>query len=325
MVRFSLLATAGPISGSWPARVLGALVVCSVLTACETALEELPVQAQSDQRLRDIASLDVLRRGTLRVSVFDLDRALETETTGAPVLTYSLDANSAVVGDTDIRGMLDGQTKYGFNQGTSYHMRVGRRIGGQYRGELELKRSLVKWSLPPLPEGASISSVRMALWVEGFSTDSPLRRERAIAPPLHLYVYPITDDWLPGAGGVDRNSFSAAATGEASWTHARAGERAWQSPGGLSREHRPPLATAPVSGDDGWIEFANGSLAEYLRICLAAGRTFDVLLKLDDQSEDRWGTEVALLTSEFGNRGDVVSKNPRLEFDVVLPHPARVV
>lgn len=285
-------------------------------------------QRQSEERVESLRLLDVQRSGSVRLRLFDARGA-----SGSPhdrdTVAYVLRAPHAVVEDTDIRGHLDGTTKYDFNQGTSYHMRVGRRYGGAYRGAFELKRSLLRWRLPDLPTGSRVISMRLRLWVERFLTDSPLARSRNPFP-LHLYVYPIVSSWDAGRGGVQRDDFSAPAPGEASWMEGEAGRLAWPAPGALPRDvddpNRPysiaPLAVAMVDRSDYGLEIESEALVDHLESRIRDGRTFDVLLKLDDQEEDRWGTEFAFLSSEFGDDRDVVSKRPTLEFDIEMSMPA---
>jgi hypothetical protein len=208
--------------------------------------------------------------------------------------------------------------KYAFNQATAYHMRLGRRYHGAVDGETELKRSLVRWHLPEVPAGSRVVAARMGVWVEEFSIDSPLADGRQ-SLPLHVYAYALSTDWEPGQGGVGRDSFSDAAPGESSWIDARTGSLPWPAPGALSSDNPGPLAVAPVDGGGSEIVFASGALSMFLERCLAEGRTFDVLMKLADEEEDRWGTEIALLSSEFGIDGDAFPKRPWLEFDIEIP------
>jgi hypothetical protein len=66
-----------------------------------------------------------------------------------------------------------------------------------------------------------------------------------------------------------------------------------------------------------------GSLADYAQEVIDSGTTFSVLLKLEDDEEDRWGTELAILSSNFGNKNDAVTKRPQLEFELEVPGLAR--
>jgi hypothetical protein len=309
-------------SRTWKSAVVAFLllaVIASAAVGCGKRKKKTPPdQTQPPARVAAIQALDLQRSGRVRVTIHHLSPTPE-ETDEGETIRFVVQSPRGVVEDTDIRGFLDGKTKYDFNQGTAYHMRAGRRIDGPYDGELELKRSLVRWKLPRIPRSARISDVRVHLWVEGFSLDSPIR-EDASRLPMHLYAYPVDQDWNPGRGGVGADSFSEAAPGEASWSEARAGERAWPAPGGLALGSTP-VAVGRIEGDDRWVELGGGELRRFLEQCLAEGRSLDLLFKLDDVEEDRWGTEIALLTSNFGDDRDAHSKRPRLELDLVLPLP----
>jgi hypothetical protein len=220
------------------------------------------------------------------------------------------------VEDTDIRGYPDGRVKYNFNQGTAYHMRVGRRYNGSSQNEYELKRSLVRWVVPHLPPGARISAVRARFWLEAPEAKSPLP-DHLRRPGLHLFAYPVPPIWNEGNGGVSRDSFSDAALGEVSWNDARTGEERWPIPGGLEAD-ASPVGTALLDHEEGWIDVAGGGLASYVAERIARGQSVDLMLKLDDVEEDLWGTEIALLTSDFGDDYDRPSKRPALILDLEI-------
>jgi hypothetical protein len=225
-----------------------------------------------------------------------------------------------VVEDTDIHGYLDGSVKYSFNQGTSYHMRVGRRMGGPYLNVFELKRSLVRWMLPQIPQGAIVSDAELRFWVEELSNNSPLSRLELESKPLQLFVYGIASDWAAGEGGVNRDSFSQAARGEANWNESRAGISTWDSPGVLLPGADQPIGMKAVSEDDGLIVIASPELDQFLVESVSGSQGLSVLLKLGDEEENRWGTEIGILSSEFGARPDIRPKRPRLDFTLSLPN-----
>ncbi len=308
------------------------LVIASSAAGCDRIEERLdlrPKQRQSPERIAEIAALRLQREGRLRMTAVALDD--RSPSTGSTRLSYKLYAPWAHVEDTDIRGFLDGTMKYPFNQGTSYHMRVGRRYGGPRDGRFELKRSLVRWVLPELPADARVTSAGVTVWIESFLSDSPLRLQREKFLPLHLYLYPVREEWGAGKGGIRQDDFSRAAPGEASWTDARAEELAWTAPGALTPDAEgpgnrylvPALAVGVLAEDDAALGLKGGAVAEYLQEVYEAGSTFSVLLKLEDDEEDRWGTELAILSSNFGSERDAYSKRPRLEFELEVPGRAR--
>ncbi len=136
-------------------------------------------------------------------------------------------------------------------------------------------------------------------------------------------------DWAAGNGGINNDDFSHAAEGEASWTEARTGEVPWRSAGGLtpnitkpaSRYVGLPLAVGTISRDNSALTVGGARLLSYLQQSQRAGLGFDLLLKLEDEEENRWGTELAILSSNFGDHEDIASKRPRLDFEVELRAP----
>jgi hypothetical protein len=274
--------------------------------------------------VEQLSRLEIMRTGRIKLQVVNMDDGRMAGKVSR--LRYSLHSPKIKVEDADIRGFVDGNTKYSFNQGTAYHMRVGRRYNGEYKGEFELKRSLIRWSLPKLSRNVRVLSAAMTFWIEAYPSGSPLAKSINYKP-LHLYLYPISEDWNAGEGGINRDSFSAPAPGEVSWTAARTGERLWTVPGVLDPGVRIgsgplPLAMGTITQAGGPVTISGENLLPYLQRCLNTGRTFDLLLKLDDAEEDQWGTETAILTSNFGNERDIVSKRPRLDFDIEIDRPA---
>lgn len=293
--------------------VIAVLTGCLLAAACDERPAAPPIQRQDDARLAEIASQGLARTGRIRVAAF---------APGEPStqrVRFDLRRPLSRVEDTDIRGMLDGKMKYPFNQATAYHMRVGRRIDGPFEGELELKRSLVRWHLPALPRGARVTAAELTVWVEMFPTNSPLTVE-AGRLPVHLYAYPLDEPWEPGGGGTGKDSFSEAAPGEASWVDGRTGQQPWQRPGALA-PGTPPLAMGTIETGDRPLTLVGPRLARRLQTQLDRGGTFDVLFKQEAENEALWGTELGLLSSEFGGDADLVVKRPRLRFEIALPEP----
>ncbi len=300
------------------------MAVGLALTSCERAKLELverlslrPDQEQTDERIRQIASLTVQRTGSLRITLVPYEAPGAGETVE---VRYSLRGPFAAVEDTDIRGFRDGTVKYAYNQGTAYHLRVGRRYGGLYNGQFELKRSLIRWQLPYLPPRARVSAARVSLYIEAFQLNSPLAGG-ILTEPLHLFAYPVDSGWAAGAGGVRRNDFSSAAPGEATWTEARTEELAWAKPGAL-RAGREPVGLGLIVRGDSSLVIEGPRLTEYVQQSYSRNGALDLLLKLEDEEEDRFGTELGIFSSQFGDDCDAFSRRPRLDMTAQLPGPA---
>jgi hypothetical protein len=300
------------------------LLAISACESLEVRIDSQPRIRHTAARIKEISQLEIQRVGRVRVTAAFIDVAAPASRTTN--VSYSLISPVSTVEDTDIRGYLDGRVKYPYNQGTSYHVRVGRRYGGPNReGRFELKRGLVRWALPELPREARVVSARLSFWIEAFMVDSPLAGEEPLEP-LHLYAYPTDADWVAGAGGIEKNDLSRAAPGEASWTEARVDEETWAAPGALEPDDQDalvryalrPVAMGTIVRDDTMLTFGGPSLARYVDRSLERG-SVDLLLKLDDEEEDRWGTEYGILSSNFGTERDWVSKRPRLDIEVELP------
>lgn len=305
-------------------RCLATMAVGLALISCEQAKLELvdrlrlrPNQEQTDERVREIASMTVQRTGSLRITVVPYGALGDGETVE---VRYSLRGPFAAVEDTDIRGFRDGTVKYDYNQGTAYHLRVGRRYGGLYNGQLELKRSLIRWRLPSLPPRAHVSAARVSLYIEAFLLNSPLAGG-GLTKPLHLFAYPADSGWAAGAGGRTRNDFSSAAPGEATWTEARSGEVAWAEPGAL-RAGTEPVGLGLLARGDSSLVMEGPRLTEYVQWSYSRNRALDLLFKLEDEEEDRFGTELGIFSSQFGDNRDAFSRRPCLDMTVELPGPA---
>ena len=257
----------------------------------------------SPERVWEVARQDIQRTGQLRYDTVFLDG--EECPDQRVRVRYVLQSPVSETWDAEIRGMLDGHAKYLFNQGTAYHVRVGRRFDGEFHGEFELKRGLFGWSLSGLPPHGRVARVSLRFWLEQSPLGAPVADSWRF--PLHLYAYPLSADWGPGQGGVKKDSFSAAAPGEVSWLQARTGERAWSAAGALDPDAAVPLAMTHVVQDDSGVTITSHRLTEYVNECLGQQRSLDVLLKLDDQEEDEWGTQFGLYSAEFNHEHPAVS------------------
>lgn len=314
---------------AWLLVALGAAALGAWLVPDRPAqAPRLPDQHQSPERLAEIASLQVQRQGRVRIAALPLHAASGRNEESRHRLV--LHSPTSTVEDTDIRGLIDGEGKYVFNQGTAYHMRLGRRFGGARDGEFELKRSLVRWILPKLPRETRVVTVRATFWVEALETSSPLATAGE-GILLHVFAYPTASPWNEGRGGVRNDDFSAPAPTEATWMEARSGELGWPMPGALALAENArsgyaasPVALGLVTRGDTTVTFEGAPLASYVQNSLSAG-SIDLLLKLEDSEEDRWGTEIALLTSNFGTDLDVPSRRPSLELVLDVPGPPQSV
>ena len=137
----------GKLAERWmslPSRVasrlgIGGLSLFLMASGCD---DRIPSSTHAPQWVEEISSLTVARSG--RLSVLSLYPGRRNQEDNSERLTYVISAFQDRVEDTEIRGFLDGTVKHHYNQGTAYHMRVGRRYSGALGGEYELKRALLR-------------------------------------------------------------------------------------------------------------------------------------------------------------------------------------
>ena len=233
---------------------------------------------------------------------------------------YHLVRPLAKVEDAEIRGYIDGRiVHHDINQGSANHMRIGRRFSGTEYGEFEIKRALVRWRLENIPARATVKKARARLFAESIATVSPIARKGHYLP-LHLYMYPLAPGWVEGSGGPSHDNYTGVVKGEVTWSHARHGEQPWIVPGALDPEAMP-LAMGLYSKDVSPVTFEGPLLREYIQHKISAGENLDALFKLDDEEEDRWGTEVGFYSSEFGDIKDLPDKRPLLDLELEIPYP----
>jgi len=217
--------------------------------------------------------------------------------------------------DNDLRGFLDGRFKYGWNQPTQVHVRVGRRAIRPRYGELELFRVIQRWADLKLPAESKVLEAKLEILVEeGPSGD------------LELMLYAVKKDWNPGQGGVERNNTSPPQEGEVWWLEAAHQKEPWGLPGvGFASDDHPqadtgamPLASARYSPGLDRLTFSSPALARYVEGRVRQGQPLLFLLKLNDYLEDQPGT---VLTLYSGNHGDDrnPSRRPRLRIDWESP------
>ena len=216
--------------------------------------------------------------------------------------TYVNVLNNREMEDNDLRGYLDGGFKYGWNQVSQIHVRIGRRGKSPRWGEFELFRVLQRWSKITLPDLAQAIQARLTVFVE---KDPPA--------PVRVLLYNVVPDWNPGGGGLFKNNNSPPRKGEVWWNDVGYGEQSWGLPGAnYAPVDAPdadtgamPLADAVYTPGDQELEFSSDELAQYINEQIRLKQPLRFLLKLSDYQEDIPGS---LLNVYSGNHGD--SRNP---------------
>ena len=280
---------------------------------------ELTPESRTYHR-KQLEKLHLKGAGEVVTKRFYLSGEAPGEALSKGVAHYHLVRPLATVEDAEIRGYIDGRiVHHDINQGTANHMRIGRRFSGTEFGEFEIKRALVRWRLDNIPQKAAVKKARAQLFAESIATVSPIVRKGHYLP-LHLYMYPLAPDWVEGRGGPSHDNYTGVAKGEVTWSHARHGEKPWTVPGALEPGVMP-LAMGLYEKDASPVTFNGPLLQEYIQQKIRAGKNLDVLFKLDDEEEDRWGTEVGFYSSEFGDIKDIPDKRPLLDLDLEIPYP----
>lgn len=212
------------------------------------------------------------------------------------------------VEDNDIRGYLDGTFKWGWNQTSQGHVRVGRRPRSPRYGELEVFRVLYRWDSLPLPRDARVHEAELRLSIE-----------EGVDRPQHLALYAVKRDWNPGAGGVLGNNVSPPRPGEVWWNDRSFGQVPWGLPGvGFASDDADdadtpamPLAMTRYAPGDSTIAFASDRLAHYLGDRIRAGAPALFLLKLTDADEDLPATMMLIFSANHGDSHNP-ARRPRL-------------
>ncbi len=255
-------------------------------------------------------------RGTLVVTGFGATG--REESPGVNETTYVNGDGYVGMDDNDLRGYLDGLFKYGWNQPTQVHVRVGRRANRPSYGELELFRVLHRWSDIKLPPRSRVRDVRLELTVE---SGPPF--------PVDLFLYDVKKDWKPGQGGVNKDNVSPPAQGEVWWGDAAFGETPWGLPGvGYASNSDPdadtgamPLADAHYSPGSTSLVFAGAPLTHYVGARAAEAAPLLFLLKLSDDHEQSTGSVMELYAGDYGHARNAI-RRPRLV--VAWDSPAQV-
>ena len=126
----------GTAERAFAVSVLCALIGTSAFLLLVDAERETLERRFVERFAREVAALQPQLSGTLRVEVSFVDNAAPSQLARWRVRDHATHTfnlwmyrpdSSLVVGDTEIRGFLDGEMQSPFNQGTAYHMRIGRR------------------------------------------------------------------------------------------------------------------------------------------------------------------------------------------------------
>jgi len=258
-------------------------------------------------------------RGLLRYGTFGESPACSEPTLFTSVFVNGPDYNG--MEDNDLRGFLDGNFKYAWNQPGQIHVRVGRRGKAPRYGEHELFRVLQRWDEIRLPPHTTVEEASLTLAVE-----------KGPSYGLRVMLYAVGHDWNPGLGGTLRNNVSPPVAGEV-WWNARAHEtETWGLPGaGFAADDRldadtpaMPLAEASCGPGDTEIVLRSADLADYATERTRDGKPLLFLLKLSDFQEDLPGS---VLTLWSGNQGDSrnVARRPALTLSWRSPAELRSV
>ena len=253
----------------------------------------------SPHRARQLLPL----RAKVRISLFDED--IKSDQVLIHTTSFVNDSHYIGMTDNDLRGLLDGNYKYRWNQASQIHLRIGRRPNSGRHGQYELFRVLQKWKDISLPKGTKVISSSLRITVE----------ER-LNSPVTLMLYSVNKKWISGEGGVKRNNNSQPKEGEVWWGELSADNKGWGLPGaGYSSDEHPdadrslmPLAIKIYRPGDNYTEFSSPQLAEYVQRQSADGEPLLFLLKLADYDEDIKGSILAIYS---GDEGDSLNQNDR--------------
>ncbi len=295
-------------SDSRPQYLLSAVAVAAMaVLATAYLLRDRIWSGDSESQLVNFANHEPVFKGKLRVSFYD-DRVRNAQLPQRHVSVFVNGTDYDGMEDNDIRGMLDGTFKWGWNQPGQIHVRIGRRGRSLFYGEFEIFRVLHRWADIELPPSAHVITAKLTVEVES-----------ELESPTRLMLYEIKRDWNPGAGGTNNDNVSPPREGEAWWNDARFHEESWGLPGvGYASDTDPnadtgemPLAEAEILPGDSTVVLTSPRLAAYAERRATSGRPLLFLLKLADYQEDTPGTVVAFYS---GNHGDSrnAARRPRL-------------
>lgn len=246
-------------------------------------------------------------RGTFKFSAFG-----DTQQTTSPLrhrTTFVNGPDYSGMEDNDLRGFLDGNFKWGWNQPTQSHVRVGRRGTAPALGEHELFRVIQRWDNLILPVGVQIYHARLSMQVE-HGADSPLQ----------VLLYEVKPDWNPGNGGTHEDNNSPPKQGEVWWGDIGFQEQSWGLPGaGYASDSDPnadtaemPLAEARYHPGSKSVDFTSPRLAQYIESRIQNNEPALFLVKLADYLEDMPGNQLALFSANHGADRDGSRHRPQL-------------
>ena len=246
-------------------------------------------------------------RGTFKFSAFGNMTASHPSLRHRTILT----TGSSYTGmeDNDLRGFLDGNFKWGWNQPTQSHVRVGRRGTRPALGEHELFRVIQRWDEPLLPPNPTIHHVRLSLQIE-----------KGADAPLQVLLYEVHPDWEPGNGGTNNNNNSPPKPGEVWWGDVGFQERSWGLPGaGYASDTDPradtgamPLAEARYHPGSKSVDFTSPRLDSYIESRLKNHQPLLFLIKLADYLEDIPGNLLTFYSANYGIDRQTSLKRPQL-------------
>jgi hypothetical protein len=224
---------------------------------------------------------------------------------------YVRGADYTAMEDNDIRGFLDGNFNWGWNQPGQVHVRLGRRGESARFGEYELFRILHRWDSITLPAGAAVTRAQLDLALE-VGNEWPLR----------VMLYAVRKEWNPGAGGEARNNVSAPVKGEVWWNEAAHGVSVWGLPGvGYATQGDPnadtdaaPLAEVRYQPGDSILSLSSPRLAAYVTERVRSRQPLLFLVKLADDDEDVTGSQLTIYSASSDNDLNPV-RRPRLELE----------
>ena len=260
-------------------------------------------QTDSERLLGEDIFVDISRGaqsvcGVLRVDA--IEPAQETSITHAELLqttNFVRGRNYFAMEDNDIRGFLDGYYKFGWNQVSQVHLRLGRRGRSPKFGEYEIFRNLQRWDQVSIPNHTKIKSAQIELSLES-------------GPPfgVDVAVYSVNKDWNPGSGGIQKNNNSAPATGEVWWGDAGFQTTPWSKPGaGYASDSDlgadtggQPLAIARYDPGDQELVFASTRFTDYVKSRVTSKDPILLLYKLVDVHEDSPGSVLQIWSANYG-------------------------
>jgi hypothetical protein len=295
--------------------VLGGVLLAAAVLASLAVVGSHRVQRRASIVLpHDAAPI----RGELIVSTFGDGAAATAPTRHTTVLVPGVHYTG--MQDNDLRGFLDGNFKYGWNQPGQTHVRVGRRERSARYGEYELFRVLQRWDRVELPAASRVSRAALQVAVES-----------GPAFPVRVMLYEVKHDWDPGGGGVAGDSVSPPAPGEVWWNERAHGEQPWGLPaaGWAADDPQADTATMPLAECrylPGATEllFESETLTRYAARRLADGRPLLFLLKLADYHEDLSGSRLRLWSAEHGDSMNP-ARRPRLTLEWASPRERSTV